>query len=303
MATANIKYRGRIPSRSHAPCRRASKCLRPDEFASYRNAFERCVVEPGIISGELGRVQSIPLSDPFDWSPFAEFMGIEGFWLKRMDLAQGFLADYERFGRRDFSMGPVFDTELYADSASRLSSFFPARRVAASLQRAFSRDIGRLASGSASIRSSALAVFFAVLSRRTPAGSSEEGSRKNQGFNAHLNRAIYAADIQPFLDMFDNMKADGGLVPSSKSSRRGQLTWRPGDFPWAIKYFDYVKKRDGSHRRAVMKYLKHDSVDTIVVDLANVTGEYVATRLPALADRYDWFRSTVEQKFKEGVSF
>jgi hypothetical protein len=94
--------------------------------------------------------------------------------------------------------------------------------------------------------------------------------------------------------MFERMRAVGGLVPSSKAvDFRPDAPWRYYDFPTAVDYFGYVKKRDGSHRRMIAAYLGLTHLPMLVVDFASLTTADLDDSLPYLREHFEWFREQV----------
>ena len=274
-----MKYRTFRRAEQHPPCARACASLDPTDFASYREAFERCVVEVGILSGKLGEIRPVKILDERDHSDFARAMGIDECWLNRIETAQGFLASYEKLGREQFLHHEVQDSDLYKEALAAHKEAGGCEHML--LLKAFCQAIIRDLKAAPRFSTR----LFLDLVR---------GDEPDRAF-----RAAYAVRIQGFLDMFDNMKAAGGLVPASKCAADNEREWSPRDYPWAIDYFGYVKKRDGSHRRAIMHYLGSDAIDTLVVSVGKVEVAHVKALAPSLADGYDRFVSEVRRRHEE----
>jgi hypothetical protein len=104
--------------------------------------------------------------------------------------------------------------------------------------------------------------------------------------------------ILPLLQMFENMKVIRDLVPRSLGKKVKYNTFYPDDFPWSINYFGYVKKRDGSHRRMIMKYFGAECIDEIVVDFEKITQVDLEGSIPYLKDNFEWFYNEVLEASK-----
>ena len=102
-----------------------------------------------------------------------------------------------------------------------------------------------------------------------------------------------------FLQMYENMKTIKNLVPMSKNKMIIYDTWRPEDFPLAINYFGYLKKRDGSHRRMIMSYFGFKTIDTMVVDFEKLSKKDLENSIPYLRDNFEWFYNEVKHKYNQ----
>ena len=113
-------------------------------------------------------------------------------------------------------------------------------------------------------------------------------SRRRRG----LSKRQCRKKVQGVLCMYRRMKEARGLVPDSKTED-GDSTWHYYDFPLAIDYFGYVKKRDGSHRRMVAAYLGLTHVESLVLDVAALTGDDLRLMPPYVRDHFPWFRRII----------
>lgn len=123
-----------------------------------------------------------------------------------------------------------------------------------------------------------------------------EGSRRYRRFmpRSRPSRRACRRKVANLLTMYERMRAAGGLVPSSKADDfRGDAPWQYYDFPTAVDYFGYLKKRDGSHRRMIAAYLGLASLPTLVVDFASLRPDDLAAALPFLREGFAWFRRQV----------
>ena len=105
--------------------------------------------------------------------------------------------------------------------------------------------------------------------------------------------------ILPILQMFKNMKVIKNLVPNSLEPNVKYYVFHPEDFPWSINYFGYIKRRDGSHRRMIMKYFGAENVDEIVVDFDKITSVDLEEAIPYLRDNFEWFYNHVLNSSRE----
>ena len=105
--------------------------------------------------------------------------------------------------------------------------------------------------------------------------------------------------IAPLLRIYNNMKKIKGLVPKSLDKIVKYSVYHPDDFPWSINYFGYIKKRDGSHRRMILKYFGATAVDEIVVDFDKITLDDLNNSMPYLKDNFEWFFKEVKNASNE----
>ncbi|MHA2429123.1 MAG: hypothetical protein ACXADB_13970 [Candidatus Hermodarchaeia archaeon] len=103
----------------------------------------------------------------------------------------------------------------------------------------------------------------------------------------------------PLLQMYKNMKVIGDLVPHALDTKVKYSVYYPEDFPWSINYFGYIKKRDGSHRRMIMKYFGAAAVDEIVVDFEKITIHDLTKTISYLKNNFEWFYNEVLNASKE----
>ena len=107
-------------------------------------------------------------------------------------------------------------------------------------------------------------------------------------------RSSEKKQIMPFLQMYNNMKKIRNLVPQALSKSIQYSEWHPDDFPWSINYFGYLKKRDGSHRRMIMKYFGATTIDEIVVDFETINKNDLPTSILYLRNYFDLFYNEVK---------
>ena len=211
------------------------------DFEKYREIFERCVIEVGIMRGTLGSVQSVPLAPAsIDETDFARKMGLNKHSEARVESANEFFDLYEKHGEQEF-----LKQKLYK-------------------QTQFWRTISK---GNGSLPSKIMKIF---------SPSYEDRKR-----------------IMPLLQMYKNMKGIRDLVPHVLDKTVKYSVYYPEDFPWSINYFGYVKKRDGSHRRMIMKYFGATTVDEIVVDFEKITLDELEGTIPFLKKNFEWFYNEV----------
>lgn len=211
------------------------------DFNEYREIFERCVIEVGIMRGTLGSVQPVSLAPAsIDKTDFARKMGLNKHSETRVDSAIEFFDLYEKHGEKAFLKQQLYkQTEFW---------------------RTISKENGTLPS-------KIMKIF-----------SPGRDDRKR---------------IMPLLQMYKNMKAIRDLVPHALDKKIKYSVYHPEDFPWSINYFGYIKKRDGSHRRMIMKYFGATTVDEIVVDFEKITAEDLSGTIPYLRNNFKWFYNEV----------
>ena len=93
--------------------------------------------------------------------------------------------------------------------------------------------------------------------------------------------------------MYKNMSIIRDLVPNALNNKIKYSVYHPNDFPWSINYFGHIKRRDGSHRRMIMKYFGAETVDEIVVDFDKITKDDLNGSIPYLKDNFEWFYNEV----------
>lgn len=119
-------------------------------------------------------------------------------------------------------------------------------------------------------------------------------STSNETWLSRLRNFIFSdyedkKRIVPLLRMYKNMKTIKDLVPNALNKKITYTIYHPEDFPWSINYFGYIKKRDGSHRRMIMRYFGASAVDEIVVDFDKITLNDLKETIPYIKDNFEWF--------------
>lgn len=211
------------------------------DFDEYREIFERCVIEVGIMQGALGSVQPVPLAPAaIDETDFARRMGLNKHSEARVESAIEFFDLYEKHGEKKF-----LKQKLYKQTQFWLT----------------------ISKGNETLQSKIMKIF---------SPSSEDRRR-----------------IMPLLQMYKNMKVIRDLVPRALDKKIKYSIYHPEDFPWSINYFGYIKKRDGSHRRMIMKYFGATTVDEIVVDFEKISVNDLSETIPYLRNNFEWFYNEV----------
>jgi SAM-dependent methyltransferase len=211
------------------------------DFDKYREIFERCIIEVGIMRGTLGSVQPVPLAPAsIDETDFARKMGQNKHSEARVDSAIEFFDLYEKYGEKEFLKQELYKQTQFWSTISK---------------------------GNGTLPSKILKVF-----------SSGRDDRKR---------------IMPLLQMYKNMKVIRDLVPRALDKKIKYSVYHPEDFPWSINYFGYIKKRDGSHRRMIMKYFGATLIDEIVVDFEKIAVDDLSGTIPYLINNFEWFYNEV----------
>jgi SAM-dependent methyltransferase len=247
-----IEYHGDFKMEDNFRCKAHIANLNKEklDFEEYREIFERCVIEVGIMRGTLGSVQSVPLAPAsIDETDFARKMGLNKHSEARVESANEFFDLYEKHGEQEFIKQKMYK------------------------QTQFWRTISK---GNGTLPSKIMKIF---------SPSYEDRKR-----------------IMPLLQMYKNMKVIRDLVPHALDKKVKYSVYYPEDFPWSINYFGYVKKRDGSHRRMIMKYFGAASVDEIVVDFEKVTLNNLTGTIPYLKKNFEWFYNEVLTASKDLTS-
>lgn len=246
-----IQYLEKFNILEYRKCRKAFENIVEGDFDSYRELFERCFVEKGIMTGQLGSIRPVSLEhDPYEDTEFGKLMGVNQLCNNRISWAKEFFDLYEACGRSEFLRHRMYETTYY-------------------------KETFKLLSGNAC----GLKGYLVKLQK------------------LRIRKLKYERKIiNILLNMYENMKIANGLVASAKNPKGNNKEWYYYDFPWAIDYFGYIKKRDGSHRRMIAKYLGLKEIDTIVVDFASLTKEDLKDSLPYLGDNFEWFYTTVKKE-------
>lgn len=88
-----------------------------------------------------------------------------------------------------------------------------------------------------------------------------------------------------------NMSITKSMVHNGREpGSRETVKLTPYDLPWAINYFDYIKHRDGSHRRSIANYLNLVPYPSLVVNFEDIKEQHI---IPPLKSRFDWFVNKV----------
>ena len=251
-----IRYLEKFNILEYRKCRKACENIVEGDFDSYRGLFERCFVEVGIMTGQLGSIRPVSLEpDPYENTEFGKLMGVNQLCNNRILWAKEIFDLYEACGRKEFLKNRMYETTYYKETFKALNS-----------------NVGGLKG-----------YLFKLQKLR-------------------IRKLKYERNIiNILLNTYENMKIANGLVPSAKNPKGNNQEWFYYDFPWAIDYFGYIKKRDGSHRRMIAKYLGLREIDTIVVDFASLTKEDLKDSLFYLRDNFEWFYTTVKKE-RENIS-
>jgi SAM-dependent methyltransferase len=215
------------------------------DFDEYREVFERCFVEVGIMRGTLGTVRQVPLTQTSqDETNFALKMGVNRHSSARVESALEFFNLFEKHGEEEF-----LDKRLYRQTEYWLTTY--ERRE----------------------------TFLSRLLKTT--------ERKDKKW------------VIALLQMYKNMRVIRDLVPKSQEKEVEYSVYYPDDFPWSIDYFGYIKKRDGSHRRMIMRYFGTEAIDEIVVDFDKITVDDLDESMSYLKGNFEWFHNEVLNARKE----
>ena len=217
------------------------------DFETYRVLFEKCFIEVGIMKGNLGEVNPVPLTPaPAEDTDFALKMGLNEHSKTRVESAHELFSLYEEHGEREFLREKMYKQTNYWVTITESKETFLSRSL---------KIIKRV----------------------------DEDEKR----------------MLRILQMFNNMKIIRNLVPKSLDGKIEYDIFHPEDFPWSINYFGCIKRRDGSHRRMVMKYFGAETVDEIVVDFESITLDDLDGCLPYLKNNFEWFYSEVMKASKE----
>ena len=239
----NIEYYNDYSIDEHDRCKAClasldESCL---DFDDYREIFERCFIEVGIMRGTIGTVRPIPLKhDPKYETGFAMKMGGARPRDARVDSAIEFFNLYEKYGEREF-----LKKKMYKQTK-----------------------------------------FWLTLSKKNEAWLS-------RFLNFIIRDYEDKKRIISLLQMYKNMRIIRNLVPEARNKKIQYSVYHPDDFPWSINYFGYLKKRDGSHRRMIMKSFGETTVDEIVVDFDKICVDDILGSIPYLKDNFEWFYNQV----------
>ncbi|MGB0455267.1 MAG: hypothetical protein ACPGJV_16285 [Bacteriovoracaceae bacterium] len=97
--------------------------------------------------------------------------------------------------------------------------------------------------------------------------------------------------------MFFSLKNAESLVGHA-DQEGGDKTLNYYDIPWAIRYGEVIKRRDGAHRRAIMKYLGHEKIPTLVCDYKEVTQKAKSfVNNSFILNNIDWYSQILDQNY------
>lgn len=239
----NIEYHDDYSIEDNVRCKACMSSIDDKEldFQMYKEMFERCIIEVGIMKGTLGTVRPVPLAQGSeDETDFAMKMGVNKHSKARVNSALEFFDLYEKHGEREFLKKKKYKQTNYW--------FISTKESRMSLSKIINMFI------------------------------SDYEDKKRLG---------------PFLQMYKNMSIIRDLVPNALNNKIKYSVYHPNDFPWSINYFGHIKRRDGSHRRMIMKYFGAETVDEIVVDFDKITKDDLNGSIPYLKDNFEWFYNEV----------
>ena len=239
----NIEYHDEYSIEDNVRCKACMSSIDDKEldFQMYKEMFERCIIEVGIMKGTLGTVRPVPLAQGSeDETDFAMKMGVNKHSKARVNSALEFFDLYEKHGEREFLKKKKYKQTNYW--------FISTKESRMSLSKIINMFI------------------------------SDYEDKKRLG---------------PFLQMYKNMSIIRDLVPNALNNKIKYSVYHPNDFPWSINYFGHIKRRDGSHRRMIMKYFGAETVDEIVVDFDKITKDDLNGSIPYLKDNFEWFYNEV----------
>ena len=217
------------------------------DFDEYREIFERCYIEVGIMKGTLGTIRPVSLTqDHMDETDLAKKMGLNKHSKARVNSALEFFDLYEKHGEREF-----LNKKMYKQTR-----------------------------------------YWLTISK-------ENGTLLSRFLNLIIPNYMDKKRMIPLLQMYKNMRIIRNLVPHSRNKKVKFSIYHPEDFPWSINYFGYIKKRDGSHRRMIMRYFGAKTVDEIVVDFDKITVDDLNRSIPYLKDNFLWFYNVILNASKE----
>jgi hypothetical protein len=101
------------------------------------------------------------------------------------------------------------------------------------------------------------------------------------------------AKVRRFVNIFRNIKRAERLVGSADKDKPS-ATLHHYDVPWAIKYGDYYRLRDGAHRRSVYAYLGEPLIPTLVADFDAITAEMLEPFPQYLSEHFKWYKAVIE---------
>jgi hypothetical protein len=107
-----------------------------------------------------------------------------------------------------------------------------------------------------------------------------------------LARRNLHGKVGRFINIFSNVKKAGRLVGAADRPQP-VATLRHYDVPWAIKYGDYYRLRDGAHRRSVYAYLGEAAVPTLVVDFDRIAAEHLQPFPEYLYEHFKWYKEVI----------
>jgi len=245
----NIEYYDDYSIQDNVRCKACMSNIDDKEldFQMYKDMFERCVIEVGIMKGTLGTVRPVPLEQGSeDETEFAMKIGVNKHSKARVKSALEFFDLYEKHGEREF-----LKNKMYKHTKFWLMS------------------------------------------------SKESGMSLSKLINMFISDYEDKKRIGPFLQIYKNMSTIRDLVPNARDKRIKYNVYHPDDFPWSINYFGYIKRRDGSHRRMIMRYFGAKTVDEIVVDFDKIIKDDLQESIPYIKDNFEWFFNEVLKASKE----
>lgn len=108
-----------------------------------------------------------------------------------------------------------------------------------------------------------------------------------------LARRNLHSKVSRFINIFTNVRQAGRLVGHADRARPSE-TLRYYDVPWAIRYGDYDRLRDGAHRRSVYAYLGAPSIPTLVVHFDRITADQLGSFPEYFSEHFKWYKEVIE---------
>ena len=124
----------------------------------------------------------------------------------------------------------------------------------------------------------------------------------NNPFKKYLienrNKKNIIKRLKEYILMYNTMKKNNTLIPNMKKENNKTDIYYPSDFPWSIKYSDYIRHRDGSHRRSIAFYLKWNELPTLEFEFDLIKQNFLEKYDNLLYEYFSIYKKIIEDRIK-----
>ena len=102
--------------------------------------------------------------------------------------------------------------------------------------------------------------------------------------------------------MLVNFQREGDILGKADLNLTSPSPLYYYDFPWCISYYNYIKKRDGAHRRSVMRFLGHRTIPSLVCHFTKIEKQLpLLTKNSFIIDNFYWYQELIAKNYQSGL--